>query len=325
MALGAGAVIMALGVSARAGEATPPGGQTAGTHSSGEVLGRLPLVFEPLDGQGAFLAMGTGAEYLLSPAGVTIRWADASPPGPSKAASGGPRDPLPNRQDTPNRPLPAQGQVHSIRLYFEGADARAVLAPLEELPGKVNVIAGSDPSRWRTGIPTYGKVRCQGLYPGIDLVFYGSGRDLEFDLIVKPGADPSAVRFALNSSTGEGIRLSDGNALLTSDKAGLRLVKPTVYQEVGGKRVPIAGEFRLHDDRSLGFRLGSYDARLPLVIDPVTQWGTYIGGSSSDQANAVAMDSSGFIYIPRARPTLPISPWWEGWGTWGGSRLMSSS
>ena len=75
---------------------------------------------------------------------------------------------------------------------------------LDELPGKANYFIGRDPKRWRTDVAGYAKLRCRGVYPGIDLLYYGSGRELEYDFVVAPGGDPTRIRLRFEGARSYG-------------------------------------------------------------------------------------------------------------------------
>jgi hypothetical protein len=122
-----------------------------------------------------------------------------------------------------------------LRLKLVGANPNAKSAGLDELPGKSNYFLGNDPKKWRTNLSTYAKVRYENVYPGIDLVYYGNQRQLECDFIVAPGADPRAVRFAVDTGTADpdALRLRvtpDGDLLMATDGGEIRFRKPVVYQ-----------------------------------------------------------------------------------------------
>jgi hypothetical protein len=139
----------------------------------------------------------------------------------------------------------------------------------------VNYLIGKDPKQWRTNIPTFGKVRYEGVYPGVDLVYYGHQRELEYDFIVAPGADLNQIRFDVGA-TGRSPQRIDGNGdLVLSADGAIRMRKPVIYQEIGGVRVPVAGAYRLlplpagegwgegTSETQVAFQIAAYDRRLP--------------------------------------------------------------
>ncbi len=197
-----------------------------------------------------------------------------------------------------------------IRLRPIGANTGVVPEPLDPLPGRSNYFIGNDPREWRTDIPTYSKVRYRNLYRGIDLVYYGNQRQLEYDFIVAPHEDPRQIELEFEGA--DAIDLdSQGNLLLTIGDQELRMRKPFTYQrEINGERREVAGNYRLIEQvaslstqhsalstRRVGFQIGDYDPALPLIIDPIVDYATYFGGSGTDIGYGIAVDAQNNIYV----------------------------
>ena len=158
---------------------------------------------------------------------------------------------------------------------------------------KSNYFTGRDPAKWRTGVSNYGRVRFAGVYPGIDLVYYGQEGQLEYDWMVKPGADPSRIRLRFEGV--QSLRVdADGDLVLKTAGGEIREKKPVIYQ--GEKSHEIAGRYVLRGPEA-GFEVGAYDRSKELVIDPVVVYSAYFGGSATEGANAVAADGAGNAYI----------------------------
>jgi hypothetical protein len=183
------------------------------------------------------------------------------------------------------------------------------VAAEDQLPGKVNYFLGNDPSKWYTGLPTYARVRYSAVYPGIDLVYYGNQRQLEFDFLVAPKADPAQIRLHFDAKSHLAINAS-GDLEVAAGNTTALLHKPIIYQQFNGKRQTISGSFQLEARGTVGFSLGSYDHSQPLIIDPILVYSTYLGGSgrtiggnldsfydTGDQGNGIAVDSSGSTYV----------------------------
>jgi hypothetical protein len=186
----------------------------------------------------------------------------------------------------------------------------------DPLPGKVNHYQGNDPGKWRTEVPTYKSVLYREAYSGIDLKFYGTGQQVEYDLIIKPGADPQQVKFIYQGI--KALKVTKEGELTITLLGGGHLVqqKPVIYQEIDGQRVSREGKFRLlSGKRGYGFDLASYDTRYPLIIDPVVLvYSTYLGGNALEEGIAIAVGSDGSAYVvgttqstnfPVVTPTLP--------------------
>jgi len=182
----------------------------------------------------------------------------------------------------------------SIRLRFDGAARQARMQGAEPLASKTNLYLGSDPAQWRTGIPNYGRLQVHELYHGIDLAYYGNGSQLEYDLTVKPGADPRQIRLRLD---GDRARLDPNGDLM----AELVQKHPVAFQtDASGTRTPVDSRYRKNADGTFGFALGHYDRTRDLVIDPVLILAHYLAGSYQDIAYGIGHDSKGLIYVAGA-------------------------
>jgi hypothetical protein len=190
--------------------------------------------------------------------------------------------------------LSLRGEI--LRLRWEGATARPRVSGEGELPGKSHYLLGNDPAKWRTGIPSYGKVRYQDLYPGVDLVFYGNPRQLEYDFVLAPGADPRTVRLAVSGADRMEIDPA-GDLVLHLGGREARLKKPVSYQETNGARREVASAFRRIEANRIGFDVGAFDPERPLVIDPVLAYSTYLGGTEYDEGAGIAVDAAGNAYV----------------------------
>jgi hypothetical protein len=244
-----------------------------------ESYGQLPLSFEANSGPGAaFMARGAGYGIYLDGAGVQLALDKGG------CASG----------------AACAHHADLVRMRLAGS-AAATPAGEQMLPGTVNYFIGSDPAQWRANVPTYARVRYPAVYPGIDLVYYGNQRQLEYDFVVAAGADPKPIRLQLSGV--KQLRLGDDGALLITARGGsLAFHKPLVYQLVNGRRVPVAGRFTLLARSTVGFRLGAYDHARPLIIDPVLSYSTYLGGSGysggyGDEIMGIAVDAAGEVYV----------------------------
>jgi hypothetical protein len=181
---------------------------------------------------------------------------------------------------------------------MEFAGARQALAtPGQELPGKVNYIRGNDPRQWQLGLPTYERVTYHEVYPGIDVVYYGNQKQLEFDLVLRPGADPGKIR--LKFAGAQKLSLGRAGELLVATAVGnLGVALPTVYQVSEGIRKPVSGGYKLLENNEVSFAVGAYDRSKALVIDPVIVYSTLLGGGTSDtDPQSIAIDGSGNAYI----------------------------
>jgi Beta-propeller repeat/Abnormal spindle-like microcephaly-assoc'd, ASPM-SPD-2-Hydin/HYDIN/CFA65/VesB-like, Ig-like domain len=183
-----------------------------------------------------------------------------------------------------------------VRFRLEGANSGAHAEGLDRLPGTSNYFIGNDPDRWRAGVPNFARVRFRSVYPGVDVVYYGQQRELEYDFVIAPGADPRSIEFRVRGA--QQIRLDDRGDLVLKTRGGeVSLRRPVIYQESSGERHEIAGGYALRGNGRIGFAVAGYDASQPLVIDPALVYSTFLGGNSTDRAFGIRVDSGGNAYV----------------------------
>ena len=183
-----------------------------------------------------------------------------------------------------------------VRMKLEGANPASKIEGLDQLSTRSNYFAGADPTAWRTDIPNYARVRYSQIYPGIDMVYYGNDRRLEYDFIVAPGSDPEMIEIAFRGIQDFEISRM-GDVVLHTQQGDVRQSKPTAYQEVNGVKEEVPVSYIPKNGHSVGLQCGSYDPSRPLIIDPVLIYSTYLGGSGFDQGYAIAVDSLGNSYV----------------------------
>lgn len=182
----------------------------------------------------------------------------------------------------------------TVTMRLEGASRTARVEGIDRLPGRVNFLTGAE-SSWRTGESIYGGVIYRGLYPGIDMVYNGTSRNLKSEFHVAPGADPARIRVRYEGAGA--LRISqDGALILPLGDREFREDAPVIYQVRGGMSQQVSGRYHLASDGAVGFVVGEYDRTLPLIIDPVV-YSTLLGGASTDAGNAIAVDAAGSAYI----------------------------
>ena len=232
---------------------------------------RLPLCFEVNQGQAPsnarFVSAGSAFKLLFSP----TEWELAA------------------RQQNSN-------QGGSLRMHLVNANPRAEMHGVNPLPTRANYLTGNDRSRWHTNIPTFARVVSERIYPGVDMVYYGNQRQLEYDFVVAPGADPASIRLRFSGTQNIAIDAA-GNLTLQTHDTEVRHNKPVAYQELDGARHEVPVAFSLLADGTTSFNIGDYDRSSELVIDPVLVFSTYLGGSEADLGRGIFVDSGGNAYV----------------------------
>jgi hypothetical protein len=276
-------------VTHRADDAPQPGlpASSAPRAMASHNYGQLPLAFEPTApesaGDAKFQARGQGYALFLTPRETVLALGRHS------------------------------GSSAGLHLKMVGANPSPNFAALDELPGKTNYFLGKSPANWRTNVPNYRKVAERGVYNGIDIVYYGNQRQLEYDFVVAPGANPGAIQIAFQGA--KNLRIDSAGDLVANVGAGdVRLHKPVAYQGSGDTKHEVAASYVMKTAHSVSFQLARYDAGEQLIIDPVLSYSTYLGGSDIDAGNAIAVAPDGTAFVaggtfsadfPTAHPLQP--------------------
>jgi hypothetical protein len=258
---------------------------------------KIPLSFEPNKGQTdpsvQFLSRGSGYSLFLTKDEVVLNLERQK------------------TQATTTDQKPVSSSLDTLRMKLVGASATTTITGLEPQSGRVSYLIGNDPKKWHTGIETFGKVNFAQVYPGVDLVFYGNQRQLEYDFVVAPGADASRIAWQIDGA--KPAIDADGNLVLSAANGPAGFKKPVLYQMDGDRKVAVEGAFTVAGNR-IGFQLGSYDHAKALIIDPVLTYASYLGGSTDDYIGGsqnigiqglsgnnvdqgIAFDSQGSAYV----------------------------
>jgi hypothetical protein len=271
----------------------PAGSKTSGADlpnasaKAKEAYGVLPLSFEANSGQSSrkvkFLARGQGYGLFLTTTGAVMSVTKSSE----------------KKGDSKNNSLAKKNQQLAettvVSWDMVAANKSPRIAGVDALPGKANYFRGNDPSQWQSNISTYAKVRYSNVYPGIDVVYYGNQRQLEYDFIVAPGKDPNRIKLNFKGATATELD-AEGNLILRTRAGDITQAKPFAYQEVAGVRRAVSASYQLAKGL-ISFDLGNYDRTQPLIIDPVFVYSSFLGGSNFDDGRAIAVDSQGNAYI----------------------------
>jgi hypothetical protein len=246
----------------------------AGRSQRVSAYGQLPLAFEPnrgqLDRRALYVARGAGYTLLLTHRSAALSLAQGRSGHSSHHAA--------------------------LTIGLLGASQSEPVVGERGLPGTANYMLGKDRSRWHTNVPTFGRVAYRNAWPGIGVAFYGNQGRLEYDFDVAAGADPS--RIALSFGGARSLRVDTSGALVLRLPGGsVRQLTSHAYQLVGGRRQAVSSRYVVAG-HSVRLRLGHYDHRLPLTIDPVVlAYSTYLGGGSDDTGQAITVDSAGSAFV----------------------------
>jgi Beta-propeller repeat len=247
-------------------------GAAATRARASEAYGKLPLHFEANRGQAAphvkYISRGNRHALYLTPTETVLALHNET-----------------------------TGRSAVLQLKMVGANPAPEVSGEDELPGRVNYFRGQDRRHWQQDVPTFARVSYTGVYPGIDAVYYGNQRQLEYDFHLAPEADPAQIKLRFEGADDLRVDEATGDLLIETAAGAVRQHKPVVYQEIAGARREVASSYKLEPDGEVGFALAAYDESKPLVIDPVLAYSSYVGASSSDTAFGVAVDAEGFAYI----------------------------
>jgi hypothetical protein len=245
----------------------------------------LPLFFEANKGQTDsrvhFMARGTSYTMLLTPTETILAAAKTHV---SRASNG--FSSLPTAPSISNS---SRGSL--IQMQLVGANSGPAMTGVEELPGKVNYLLGNDPSKWHTGVPLYSQVRTEQVYPGVDLLFHGDQKQLEYDFVVAPGADPSKIAFRIRGAARVEID-AQGDLVLHAADSEFLMHKPIIYQTIASERRTIEGGFVRKEKHEVAFQVGAYDHSQTLVIDPAIGYASFLGGNGDELSGGFAVDDS---------------------------------
>ena len=245
----------------------------------------LPLFFEANQGQTdshvRFLSRSKGYTLLLTPTETVL--AESKTQVSARPNAFAPFE-------TPRSAVKSTGGS-VIRMQLVGANSAPAMKGVNELPGKVNYLIGNDSSRWQMNVPLYSKVQTRQVYPGVDLVFHGDQKELEYDFVVAPGADPSKIAFRIRGAARMEID-RHGDLVLHAADSDFVMHKPVIYQTIAAERRPIEGSFVKRGKNEVAFRLGAYDHSQELVIDPAVGFSSFLGGAGDDVSGGLAVDVS---------------------------------
>ncbi len=172
--------------------------------------------------------------------------------------------------------------IETLQLSFIGGASGRTIAPRGPALHTASYYLGSDPSRWVRGARSFGEVIVSGVYPGIDVRYSIQGEQVEYDFLVRPGADPSLIELHFDHENGAAS--DEGDLTFPLGGGAITQTAPYLYQDIAGQRVEISGQFIPRGAGNWGFQVSEYDPAETLIIDPVDQVtaATYIGSAADD-------------------------------------------
>ena len=240
-----------------------------------ETLGQRPLGFEhnkgQFDGATRFAARGANYGIYLDDADVTLAF---------------------RRKDK-------EGTA-ALRMSVVGAQRSSRLVASNALPGVIRHYRGAEakPDSLAVETQSYARVTRTNVLDGVDLVYYGNQRRLEYDFVVAPGKDPRAIRVQFDGARSVEVEPGTGDLLLHVEGGDpVRQHKPVTYQVIDGTRHEVESRYVIDANAQIGFEIGAYDAAQPLVIDPVLTYSTYFGNGSEELITDIALDAAGNIFL----------------------------
>ncbi len=191
----------------------------------------------------------------------------------------------------------AQSERAVVRMTLLDSSAPTQWEHGEDVPGYSNYFLGNEPANWRTHVPHYAWVKARGVYPGVDLRYHQQNGSVEYDFEVAPGADPSQIRLHWDGAQAVAVNQNGDLAISIGQRGSFIQKRPVVYQLDHGSRRLVPARYSLSGGHTASIVVDAYDKDLPIVIDPVIAYATYIGGSLAEQVDAVTVDSTGAAYV----------------------------
>ena len=185
-------------------------------------------------------------------------------------------------------------RLHAYEMQFVNSDRNAVKKGVQASAEKLNFFIGNDTSKWTSNVSTFEKVRYNGLYPGIDFLFYEENERPKYDFIVHAGAAVSDIKLKYNGVRKMCLEHNELKIQLSFSDVVEQL--PIAYQVIAGKKVSVPCHFVLHNG-VVSFTVGeSYNKAFDLVIDPLLIFSTYSGSTADNFGYTATYDEDGFLY-----------------------------
>lgn len=192
-----------------------------------------------------------------------------------------------------------------LTMELVNANSNAKTIALEKSVTTTNYLINN---KSQINIENFTKIKYESIYKGIDIIYYGNEKQLEYDFIVAPNANPNLIKLAFSEATNLIIN-QQGDLIINVNGQIIYQKKPDIYQYINGNKKSIKGNYKLSESNQISFQIGDYDSTKALVIDPVIGYSTFLGGTDNDFSNAIAVDTEGNTYLVghTASTNFPVS------------------
>lgn len=184
-----------------------------------------------------------------------------------------------------------ESKSYSLKQHFIDSSAEEI-SGMGKREAVFNYFSGNDPERWHSNVPTYTGILYEEVYPNTDLEFIGSGDSIKYNFLVED--NPEIISFAYEGQSGLEID-KNGDLLIKTPIGTLREKSPYAYQIINGEKVEVGCKYII-ENGIVSFAVDVYTEEYPLVIDPLIEWSTYLGGTNWDVGYGIAVED-GFVYV----------------------------
>lgn len=262
------------------------GGQSAKLHAHGEEHLNKKIQFVPNEGQwkDPFRYQGRikGADLYLENNGITfVTGAKENPSLIEQHKLGFEKDPI--------------LKFHAYQFTWTNGNSFPKIIPLQKRPEYHNYYLGKDKSKWKSNVGVYEGLLYENVYSNIDFHIYEEKELAKYDFIVKPGGNPDFIKTKYKGV--DDLTLKEGYLYIKTSVGTIIEMKPYAYQDIDGKRVTVACNYKLDDNKTISYDLpNSYNNKHTLVIDPTMSFASLTGSIADNWGFTATYDNNGNLY-----------------------------